>query len=116
MTGYDGLKVEDLTRADFEGRKRIKDFLTLCVEAVAESAEVLHLAQTLQQLTLRVHDALHLASAAVGRADYVLTCDDRLVRRAGEIPARLATRGIPITVMNPRAFLRLIHPTGEEGV
>ena len=23
MTGYDGLKVEDLTRADFEGRKRI---------------------------------------------------------------------------------------------
>ena len=75
----------------------------------------MHLAQALQQLSLRVHDALHLASAAVGRADYFLTCDDRMVNRAREIQGLLAQRGIPITVMNPRAFLGVIHPTGGEG-
>jgi hypothetical protein len=62
-----------------------------------------------------VHDVLHLASAAVGRVDYFLTCDDRLVNRAGEIQGMLATHGIPITVMNPRAFLGLINPTEREG-
>jgi hypothetical protein len=91
-------------------RERIEDFLTLCTEAVAESAEVLHLAQALQQLSLRVHDALHLASAAVGSADYVLTCDDRLVDRVREIQGLLAQHGILTTVMNPRAFLRIDPP------
>jgi predicted nucleic acid-binding protein len=111
----DILRLEVRRNPSTAERERIEDVLTCCAEAVAESAEVLHLAQALQQLTLRVHDALHLASAAVGRADYFLTCDDRLVNRAGEIQAMLATHGIPITVMNPRAFLGVIHPTGGEG-
>jgi predicted nucleic acid-binding protein len=111
----DILRLEVRRNPSTAERERIDDFLTRCADAVAESAEVLHLAQALQQLTLRVHDALHLVSAAVGRADYFLTCDDRLVNRAGEIQAMLATRGIPITVMNPRTFLGLIHPTGGEG-
>jgi predicted nucleic acid-binding protein len=96
-------------------RERIEDFLACCAEAVAESAEVLHLAQALQQLSLPVHDALHLSSAAVGGADYFLTCDDRLVNRAREIQGLVAQHGIPITVMNPCAFLGLIHPTGGGG-
>jgi predicted nucleic acid-binding protein len=111
----DVLRLEVRRNPSTAERERIEDFLTRCAEAVAESAEVLHIAQALQQLTLRVHDALHLASAAVGRADYFLTCDDRLVSRAGEIQVMLATRGIPITVMNPRAFLVVINSTGGEG-
>jgi hypothetical protein len=112
----DILRLEVRRNPSTTERERIEDFLTFCAEAVAENAEVLHLAQALQQLTLRVHDALHLASAAVRRADYFLTCDDRLVSRAGEIQGLLARHGIPITVMNPRVFLGLIHPTGGEGV
>jgi len=111
----DTLRLEVRRNPSTAERKRIEDFLMLCAEAVAENSEVLHLAQALQQLTLRVHDALHLASAAIGRADYLLTCDDRLVGRAGEIQGLLATRGIPITVMNPCAFLVVINPTGGEG-
>jgi predicted nucleic acid-binding protein len=111
----DILRLEVRRNPSTAERERIEDFLTLCTEAVAENAEVLHMAQELQQLTLRVHDALHVASAAVGRADYFLTCDDRLVGRAGEIQAMLLTRGISITVMNLHAFLGLIHPTGGEG-
>jgi hypothetical protein len=68
-----------------------------------------------EQLSLRVHDALHLASAAVGRTDCFLICDDRLVNRAREVQGLLVQHGIPITVMHSRAFLGLIHPTGGEG-
>ncbi|MBI3330056.1 MAG: hypothetical protein HYZ81_25530 [Nitrospinae bacterium] len=95
-------------------RERIEDFLRHGAETVAQTDEVLYLAQELQQLTLRVHDALHLASAAVGRVDDLLTCDDRLVSRASEMQAHLARRGIAITVMNPRPFLALMKTTGGE--
>jgi predicted nucleic acid-binding protein len=76
---------------------------------------VLTIARELQQLTLGVHDALHLASAAVGRADYFLTCDDRLVHQAEEIQEMLARRGLPLRVMNPTGFLPLVKPTGGAG-
>jgi predicted nucleic acid-binding protein len=36
-------------------------------------------------------DALHLASAEAGQADYLCTCDDRFLRRARTL-GRLATR------------------------
>jgi hypothetical protein len=111
----DLLRLEVRQNPSTAERERTEDFLARCAEAVAESAEVLPRAQALQQLSLRVHDALHLASAAVGRADYVLTCDVRLVNRAREIQGLLAQHGIPITVMNPRTFLGVIHPTGGVG-
>jgi predicted nucleic acid-binding protein len=76
---------------------------------------VLTIARELQQLTLGVHDALHLASAAVSRADYFLTCDDRLVHQAEEIQEMLARRGLPLRVMNPTGFLPLVKPTGGAG-
>ena len=59
----DILRLEVRRNPSTAERERIEDSLGRCAEAVAESAEVLHLAQALQQLTLRVHDALHLASA-----------------------------------------------------
>ncbi len=68
----DILRLEVRRNPSTAERERIEDLPTLCAEAVAESAAVLHLAQALQP-----------ASAAVGRADYVLTCDDRLVNRGG---------------------------------
>ena len=52
--------------------------------------------------------------AAVGRADYFLTCDDRLVRRAGEIQVMLAGRSIAMTALNPIAFTGLLKATGGE--
>jgi hypothetical protein len=48
------LRLEVRRNPSTAARERIEDFLTLCPEAMAESAEVLYLTQALQQLTLRV--------------------------------------------------------------
>ena len=110
----DILQLEVQRNPSTSGRERIEDFLTHCAEVVSQTDEVFHVAQELQRLTLRVHDALHLACAAVGRADYFLTCDDRVVRRAGEIQVMLAGCGIAITVLNPIAFTGSLKATGGE--
>jgi hypothetical protein len=48
----DILRLEVRRNPSTAERERIEDFLACCAEAVAESAEVLPLAQALQQLTL----------------------------------------------------------------
>jgi hypothetical protein len=44
----DILRLEVRCNPSTAERERIEDFLTLCAEAVAESAEVLHIAQALR--------------------------------------------------------------------
>jgi predicted nucleic acid-binding protein len=112
----DILRLEVRRNPAIAEREHIEAFLEHCVEVVAQTEGVLQTAWDLQKLTLGVHDALHLASAAVGRADYFLTCDDRLVSRAEEIEATLAQRGVHIKVMNPRAFVPMIQPTEGGGI
>jgi predicted nucleic acid-binding protein len=48
-------------------------------------------ARELRALGFQPLDALHLASAEAGQADYLCTCDDRFLRRARTL-GRLATR------------------------
>jgi len=50
-------------------------------------------AKELNRLGFKPLDALHLASAEVGHADYLCTCDDRFLRRAKTIK-RLGTKVI----------------------
>jgi hypothetical protein len=50
-------------------------------------------------------DAAHLAAADIGGADIVLTCDDRMLRRAARL--RLSLR-----VMNPVAYLKEVTASG----
>jgi hypothetical protein len=52
-------------------------------------------AATLAQAGVKPLDALHLASAEADRADYFLTCDDRL-------PWRYAG---PLPILNPVGFV-----------
>jgi hypothetical protein len=48
-------------------------------------------ARELSRLGFKSLDALHLASAEAGRADYLCTCDDRFLKRARGIK-RLGTK------------------------
>lgn len=105
----DILRLEVRRNPSAAERERIEDFLTHCAEVTAQTDDVLTIARELQQLTLGLHDALHLASAAMDQAD------DFLANRAGEIQALLARRGCPIRVMNPTVCLPLVKPTGGEG-
>jgi len=49
---------------------------------VPTDSEVEKSARTFQSEGIKPLDALHLASAVIGKADYFCTCDDRFLRRA----------------------------------
>ena len=52
-------------------------------------------ARELNRLGFKPLDALHLASAEAGRADYLCTCDDRFLKRAR------AEMGLATKVVSP---------------
>ena len=73
---------------------------TLCKVRLGPEDEVYTLAQTLQKTAnLSAKDAVHLACAVHGKADFFLTCDDRLLR-----PARRLT--LAPKILNPVDYIR----------
>ena len=60
-------------------------FVNLCIRkavAVQEvKQEILYRAQELEATGIKGLDALHIACAEALKADYFLTCDDRLIKR-----------------------------------
>ncbi len=76
-----------------------------------EAREVIHLsagikerAKQLVESGFRALDALHLACAEAGQADYFCTCDDRLIRRAQQ------TADVRVKVVSPLELIREIEP------
>lgn len=59
--------------------------LSMAAIHVATEPEVQELATRFDQQGLRPADALHLASAVHGQADFFCTCDDKLLRRARRV-------------------------------
>jgi predicted nucleic acid-binding protein len=76
----------NLTRQGYalEALSRAKSFVVL-------ESHVEERARELTSLGFKPLDALHLASAEAGRADYPCTCDDRFLKRARGIK-RLGTK------------------------
>jgi predicted nucleic acid-binding protein len=52
-------------------------------------------AATFENMSIKSIDALHLAAAEAGQADYFCTCDDRLLRKARQIS------GLKIRAISP---------------
>ena len=79
----------------------------LCKVRVGPTNEIALRARSLQDHGgLSAKDALHLACAVEIKADYFLTCDDSLMRKAQRL--QLAT-----IVLNPVDYIRLERTTGE---
>ena len=80
---------------------------TLCKVRLGPETEVYKLARTLQKTAnLSAKDAVHLACAVHGRADFFLTCDDRLLKPA----KRLA---LEVEVLNPVDYIRKAGATWD---
>ena len=58
----------------------------------------------LEQLGLKVMDALHVACAEASNSDYFITCDKRLINRA---------QGLILKVMNPTDFILEIEDDNQ---
>lgn len=74
---------------DFENSKKpieehmqaIREWRKLAVACVMANAEVLSVAREVMDFGMGAYDALHAASAIVGKADLVVTTDDKFCKR-----------------------------------
>jgi predicted nucleic acid-binding protein len=80
---------------------------TLCKVRVGPTQAISLRARSLQeQGRLSAKDALHVACAVEINADYFLTCDDPLMRKAQRLQ-------LAMIVLNPVDYVRLERTTGE---
>lgn len=85
---------------DAERRELIGELLTLATDRVVLAAADRSRARALEAAGLGAFDALHLRAAERGRADVLLTTDDRFIRRAARLDP-----GSPVRVLNPVTWL-----------
>lgn len=95
--------IETARTANIWRRERMRAYLARAAwieldEVAAASA------QRLLDYRLRPMDALHLASAVRGGADYMCTCDDQFLRRARTIP------GLTLRVVSPLELVVEVSP------
>ena len=86
-------------------RREFVQYLSRCCETTIEPDEsVRELARRLSEIhQIRGRDALHLAIAETSGCDYLVSCDDRLVRQG----QRLQEQGvITVHVINPIDFVQ----------
>lgn len=88
-----------------ERRDEIAGWETRSERSIDISDDLKLRARHFAQLGIPALDAAHLAAAETGGAEIVLTCDDRMRRRA----ARL---GLALRILNPVAYLQEVTGNG----
>jgi predicted nucleic acid-binding protein len=98
--GSEYLDFEVTQDPDRERVRRIQALLSLIHSRVPASEAVVRRAREIELGGLRGLDALHVASAEVGRAELMVTTDDRMLRRAARANIRLRVRLVtPVQAM-----------------
>ncbi len=98
------LEVETAQGPRGERAERIRDVLSLASDTVRFSDAIEARALELAPAGLRGFDAMHIASAESGRAELLVTTDDRMVRRARRVKPPL-----DLTVLNPMDALLVLE-------
>ncbi|MEZ4633041.1 MAG: PIN domain-containing protein [Deinococcales bacterium] len=83
-----------------ERRKTVKKWKMLAVIDVEETQEIIAIANELSNKGIKAKDALHIASAIIGKAHYFLTTDDRILKRLSEMAE--------IQVINPIDLVKVL--------
>ena len=81
---------------DEQRRKEAMAILTLASERLSLSEASEELAESFAKAGLSAMDALHVALAATAGANYFVTADDKLLRRAKSLPSLTVT---PISIL-----------------
>ena len=82
MINSEILRYENSRDPDVVRRERVRSYLRLAKEYAKIDKKVISRAGYLRKMKFGDLDALHLAVAEKARADYFLTCDDRIVKKA----------------------------------
>ena len=89
---------EDSLNPHEDVRQEIEMAASLAVESVTPDESVLTAAKEFESKGIKPRDSIHLACALKGKAEYFLTCDDKLIKRA-------TTLDINIKIINPLRFI-----------
>ncbi len=88
---------------DEERRSRLQSLVQSAFVFVAVDQQTQLRATTIQDLGIRAYDALHVACAERGKADVMLSTDDKLVRLAQRNKDRIL-----IEIANPLVWLQKV--------
>lgn len=80
-------------------RMEIEMVSKLAAEYVEMSDEIFASAKEMESAGIKPRDAIHLACAANGKADWFITCDDNLIKKGRFI-------NNDVTIINPVDFIR----------
>jgi predicted nucleic acid-binding protein len=100
LAGSDIVDDELSEMPDDERREKVALLLTLASSHISLTAAIERRAMELQKWNIAPLDALHLASAESTHADYLLTTDDDLLRKAGRRQSELKVK-----IENPAKWL-----------
>jgi predicted nucleic acid-binding protein len=79
------LEYENSKNPKIENRMIIEDMLNISSEYIAYSEKIQKSAEQFENEGIMGMDALHLACAEMAKAEYFITCDDALLKRAEKI-------------------------------
>ncbi len=87
-----------------------RDAITLLSQEITQTIEpsesILHRAEQLEQADIKNMDAVHLACADVFECDFLVTCDDKLIKKANRLTLKLE-------VCNPINFIQKVTEEDE---
>lgn len=89
-------------------KKDVRGFeMILSKTNVTSSRELIILAQEfVSKCRLGSLDALHLATACIGKADFMLTCDDKIIDSTVCIEKLALAKGYRLKVRNPISYIK----------
>mgnify|MGYP001607506087 CR=1 FL=1 len=79
-------------------RQEIEMAASLAFESITPDEPVLNVAKEFESKGIKPRDSMHLACALKGKAEYFLTCDDKLSKKASAL-------NIGIRILNPLRFI-----------
>lgn len=71
---------------------------SLANKVITHNEEIYNVAKKFEPKGIKPRDALHLACALRGKADFFITCDDKIIKKASAL-------GISLKVRNPIRFI-----------
>jgi len=79
-------------------RQEIEMAASLAFKNITPNEAILNAAKEFESNGIKPRDSIHLACALNGKAEYFLTCDDKLIKRASALDMN-------IKIINPLRFI-----------
>jgi len=105
----DILKLE-VSRSPMPKRIRMASLVSLCSKHISETNDIKNLAiKIYKRSKVEIRDALHIAAACIGKADYFITCDDGIIRQTKIIDKELRKFGYYVKITNVLNFIEEVE-------